>query len=147
MERLLKPVVGPVVRNPTRGRFLSPHADRYGRFLSEWGAIYERFVVPVEIGLSQAIIESGLNGRARSSARALGFCHAMRVDRNLSIAELSQRTGLSTDELRRFNPALVKRVPKRANVHLPWYVYDARRATRMLAVGRSYFDAQISLPV
>ena len=74
VERLLEPTTGPVVHNPTRGRFLSPHAERYGRFLSEWGAIYERFGVPAEIGLSQAIIESGLNGRARSSARALGFC-------------------------------------------------------------------------
>jgi len=37
-------------------------------FLSEWGAIYERFGVPAEVGLAQAIIESGLDGRARSSA-------------------------------------------------------------------------------
>ena len=256
VERLLESVAGPVVHNPTRGRFVSPHADRYGRFLSEWGSIYERFGVPAEIGLSQAIIESGLNGRARSSARALGFCqwlpmnwahlnrltpyviegynqttqapycaayltilatmygsfipalsehhaggvnvgrtvingkrlggkdtreqyligsdfarslreisrrhyrnlyrsygprlalyaemvfrntfnvmrliaenpqspiYAMRVDRTLPIAELSQRTGLLTDELRRFNPALVRRVPAKANLYLPWYVEE-----------------------
>src|SRR4030095_8990684 len=37
-------------------------------------AIYERFGVPSEIGLAQAILESGLDGRARSRARALGFC-------------------------------------------------------------------------
>ncbi len=253
VERLLELAAGPVVHNPTRGRFLSPHADRYGRFLSEWGTIYERFGVPAEIGLSQAIIESGLNGRARSSARALGFCQwlprnwahlnrltpyviegynqttqapycaayltilatmygsfvpalsehhaggvnvgrtvingkrlggqdtreqyflgstfarslrevsrrryrelfrsygprsalyaemvfgntfnvlrliaetpqspvfAMRVPRSIPIAELSQQTGLSADELKRFNPALVKRVPARANLYLPWY--------------------------
>ena len=35
----------------------------------EWGAIYERFGVPAEIGLAQAILESGLDGRARSRAR------------------------------------------------------------------------------
>ena len=69
-----EPMVGPVVHNPTRGRFLAPHAERNGGFLSEWGAIYERFGVPAEIGLAQAIVESGLNGRARSRARALGFC-------------------------------------------------------------------------
>ena len=74
VEDLLEPIVGPVVHNPTRGRFLSPNAERYGSFLEQWGDIYERFAVPAEIGLAQAIIESGLNGRARSRAQALGFC-------------------------------------------------------------------------
>jgi hypothetical protein len=72
--RLLEPVTGPLVHNPTRGQFLIPNAQRYGAFLDEWGAIYERFGVPAEIGLAQAILESGLDGRARSRARALGFC-------------------------------------------------------------------------
>jgi hypothetical protein len=71
---LLEPLIGPVISNPTRGLFLLPNARRYGSFVSEWGAIYERFGVPAEIGLAQAILESGLDGRARSSARALGFC-------------------------------------------------------------------------
>jgi hypothetical protein len=71
---LLESTVGPVLHNPTRGLFLLPHAERYGSFLGEWGAIYERFGVPGEIGLAQAILESGLNGRARSRAQALGFC-------------------------------------------------------------------------
>jgi len=71
---LLEPSVGPIVHNPTRGLFLLPNAERYGSFLGQWGAIYERFGVPGEIGLAQAILESGLNGRARSRARALGFC-------------------------------------------------------------------------
>ena len=35
---------------------------------------YERFGVPAEIGLAQAVVESGLNGTVRSRARALGFC-------------------------------------------------------------------------
>jgi hypothetical protein len=72
--QLMEPIVGPVIHNPSRGLFLLPHARRYGNFLGEWGAIYERFGVPAEIGLAQAILESGLNGRARSRARALGFC-------------------------------------------------------------------------
>ena len=37
VEDLLEAVVGPVVHNRTRGRFLSPHARRYGSFLGEWG--------------------------------------------------------------------------------------------------------------
>lgn len=72
--RLLTPITGPLVHNQTRGQFLLPNAQRYGSFLKEWGAIYERFGVPAEIGLAQAILESGLDGRARSRARALGFC-------------------------------------------------------------------------
>lgn len=72
--RLLTPIAGPLVHNPTRGEFLMPNAERYGMFLKEWGAIYERFGVPSEIGLAQAILESGLDGKARSRARALGFC-------------------------------------------------------------------------
>jgi hypothetical protein len=72
--RLLTPVTGPVVNNPTRGQFLMPNAQRYGSFLREWGTIYERFGVPAEVGLAQAILESGLDGRARSRARAIGFC-------------------------------------------------------------------------
>ena len=72
--RLLTPITGPLVHNQTRGLFLLPNAQRYGSFLREWGTIYERFGVPAEIGLAQAILESGLDGRARSRARAIGFC-------------------------------------------------------------------------
>ena len=71
---LLEKVAGPVLHNPTRGRFLLPNAFRYGSFLGEWGAIYERFGVPAEVGLAQAILESGLNPTRRSRARAVGFC-------------------------------------------------------------------------
>ena len=70
----LQSLVGPVVHNPTRGLSLLPNARRYGGFLREWGTIYERFGVPAEIGLSQAIVESGLSGTVRSRARAIGFC-------------------------------------------------------------------------
>jgi hypothetical protein len=75
VARILETAAGiPIVHNPTRGQFLLPNAERYGRFLAEWGSIYERFGVPAEIGLAQAILESGLDGRARSNARAVGFC-------------------------------------------------------------------------
>ena len=259
VERLLESAAGPVIHNPTRGRFLSPHAVRYGGFLSEWGAIYERFGVPAQVGLAQAIIESGLNGRARSSARALGFCqwlprnwahlnrlapyviegynqttqapycaayltilatmygsfipalsehhaggvnvgrtvingqrlggentreqyflgsdfardlrgialrryrdlyrtygrrsalyaemvfgnsvnvqrlvdetpqlpvYAMRAPRNIRLSEVTKQTGLSSDEVKRFNPALVKQVPAKAALYLPWYIPEFGR--------------------
>jgi len=71
---LLEPVVGPVLHNSTRGDALSKNAGRYGPFLAEWAAIYERFGVPAEIGLAQVIFESGLNGTRRSEANAVGFC-------------------------------------------------------------------------
>jgi hypothetical protein len=251
---LLEQAVGPIVHNPTRGRFLSPNARRYGSFLQEWSAIYERFGVPAEIGLAQAIIESGLNPTRRSRARAVGFCqwlpgnlrrlnnlspevieghnqttqapycaayltvlatkygsfipalsehhsggtnvgrtlisgarlggddvrdryflgsqfardlrrislygyreiyrtygprsyaysemvfgntfnvsnliastpqvriHAMRTPRAIPLAEIMRRTGLPEDEVRRFNPALLKQVPARATLYLPVYV-------------------------
>jgi hypothetical protein len=71
---LLEPAAGPIVHNMTRGRFVEPNERRYGRFLEEWGRIYERFGVPAELGLAQGLIESGLNGTVRSEARAIGFC-------------------------------------------------------------------------
>lgn len=66
--------LGPVLHNPTRGTSLLPNARRYGTFLEEWGAIYERFGVPAEIGLAQAVVESGLSGTRASEAGAKGFC-------------------------------------------------------------------------
>jgi hypothetical protein len=74
VARRLEPALGAVVSNPTRGLFLMRNVPRYGSFLNEWGLIYERFGVPAEIGLAQAILESGLNGTARSRANARGLC-------------------------------------------------------------------------
>jgi hypothetical protein len=74
VARLLEVMVGPVVHNPTRGDLLLPNATTYGGFLEEWGRIYERFGVPAELGLAQAIVESGLSGTVKSEARAIGFC-------------------------------------------------------------------------
>ncbi|TVP58044.1 MAG: hypothetical protein EA351_04580 [Gemmatimonadales bacterium] len=254
VAELLEGAAGPVLHNATRGRFLLPNVRAYGSFLEEWGHIYERFGVPAEIGIAQAILESGLNGTVRSEAGAIGFCqwlpanwnrmkqispfeieghnqttqaaycaayltilatkygsfipalsehhaggsnvgrtvingsrlggetmreqyflgaefardlrtisptrfrevvrsygprsflyaemvfgntynvtrltadipqqpvHAMRAARNLPLADIAQRTGLSVDELRRYNPALVRQVPRGAALYLPFQV-------------------------
>jgi hypothetical protein len=74
VAELLERAAGPVVHNSTRGDALSPNAGRYGAFLGEWGAIYERFGVPSDIGLAQVILESGLSAQRRSEANAIGFC-------------------------------------------------------------------------
>ena len=49
---------------------------------------------------------------------------AMRVPETTSIATIAQTTGLSRAELKRFNPALVRRVPRDANLYLPEYVAE-----------------------
>ena len=74
----LAPAIGPLLHNPTRGAFLLPNIPKYGPFLDEWSLIYERFGVPADIGLAQAVLESGLNGTARSRANALGLCQWLR---------------------------------------------------------------------
>src|SRR5436190_3406203 len=71
---LMERVAGPVLNNSTRGDALLRNVGRYGPFLAEWSAIYERFGVPADIGLAQVIFESGLNGTRRSEANAVGFC-------------------------------------------------------------------------
>jgi hypothetical protein len=256
VAQLMERAAGPVLHNSTRGDALLRSAPRYGPFLEEWGAIYERFGVPAEIGLAQVIFESGLNGTRRSEANAIGFCqwlqknwkrlnylspipiegrnqttqapycaaylsilatkygsfipalsehnaggtnvgrtlingehlgaadvreryflgsklardlrelpgkeyedvyksygprshlyaemvfgntfnvrsliastpqisiHAMRTPRTISVAEIVKQTDLSADEVRRFNPALVDRVPARATLYLPQYVSE-----------------------
>jgi LysM repeat protein len=43
----------------------------------------------------------------------------MRTTRAFSLDDIRQRTGLSADQLKRFNPALVRRVPKGATLYLP----------------------------
>ena len=55
-----------------------PNVPRYGPFLREWSLIYERFGVPAEIGLSQAILESGLNGTADRARTRWGLCQWLR---------------------------------------------------------------------
>jgi hypothetical protein len=62
------------------------------------------------------------NVRHLTAATPQRKIYAMRVQRALPITEIARRTGLSADEIRRFNPALVKKVPAGANLYLPLYV-------------------------
>jgi hypothetical protein len=48
----------------------------------------------------------------------------MRAPRALTLTEIARKAGLTTDEVKRFNPALVRQVPKGANLYLPFYVSD-----------------------
>ena len=50
--------------------------------------------------------------------------HAMRVTRSIDLAEIARESGVSESEVRRYNPALVKRVPAGATLYLP--VHHAR---------------------
>ena len=124
---LLERAAGPVLHNSTRGDALLMNAGRYGPFLAEWGAIYERFGVPAEIGLAQVILESGLNGTRRSEANAVGFCQWLQT-------ELEATEPLLTDADRRTEPdhagALLRRVPVGARHEVRIVHSGALRAQR-----------------
>ncbi|HUF23903.1 MAG TPA: hypothetical protein VMN81_07240 [Vicinamibacterales bacterium] len=74
IARRLEADAGPVLHNETRGDFAAPGLRQYGPLMAEWGRIYERFGVPREIGLAQALLESGFIGTRRSEANAVGLC-------------------------------------------------------------------------
>jgi hypothetical protein len=91
---LIERAAGPVLHNSTRGDALLMNAPRYGSFLAEWGAIYERFGVPADVGLAQVVFESGLSGTRRSNANAVGFCQWQQKNWN----RLGQFAGLPIQE-------------------------------------------------
>ena len=47
---------------------------------------------------------------------------AMRLSKAVQALDISARTGIKPDEVKRFNPALGARVPAQANLYLPFYV-------------------------
>ncbi len=80
VAHLLERAAGPVLHNSTRGDSLLQSMPTYGSFVGEWSAIYERFGVPGDIGLAQAILESGMSGTRRSEANAVGFCQWLQAN-------------------------------------------------------------------
>jgi hypothetical protein len=53
--------------------------------------------------------------------------YAMRTPRAIPLSEIVERTGLSADEVRRFNPALTDRVPAGATLYLPMHFSEFGR--------------------
>jgi hypothetical protein len=51
----------------------------------------------------------------------------MRTDRPIPLTEVTRRTKLSADEVQRYNPALSRQVPARANLYLPMYLPEFGR--------------------
>src|SRR5690606_22440355 len=45
--------------------------------------------------------------------------HAIRTSRSIPLSEIVRKTGLAAAEVKRFNPALVSRVPAGATLYLP----------------------------
>jgi len=64
--------------------------------------------------------------RLMASTRQMPI-YAMRTTRIIPLAEIIERTHLSPDEVRRFNPALVDRVPVGATLYLPSNVSEFGR--------------------
>ncbi len=136
---LLERTDGPVLHNATRGDALRPNAVRYGRFLAEWSAIYERFGDHSSCRRPRTRSPAALAGSHLCAEMVFGNTfivrnliastpqvriYAMRTPRTISLAEIMKRTGLPADEVRRFNPALGERVPAQALLYLPGYISE-----------------------
>ena len=53
-----------------------------------------------------------------------GPIFAMRAPRRILLTEITKRTGLPVNEVKRYNLALVRQVPAQADLYLPSYVED-----------------------
>jgi hypothetical protein len=73
---------------------------------------------------AEMVFGNMVNVRQLMAASDQERIHAMRVPRALRLTDITKRTRLSADEIRRFNPALVRQVPAQATVYLPMYVKD-----------------------
>ena len=73
---------------------------------------------------AEMVFGNTINVRNLVASTSQVSIHAMRAPRAISLAEIVKRTGLAADEVRRFNPALVDRVPAQATLYLPSYVSE-----------------------
>ena len=71
---------------------------------------------------AEMVFGNGLNITRMMNETPQARVFAMRTPRALPISEVMAESGLSRDDVRRFNPALVRRVPARAHVYLPEHV-------------------------
>jgi hypothetical protein len=70
---------------------------------------------------AEMVFGNTFNARTLTTSTPQTPIYAMRTPRTISLDEIIDRTHLSADELRRFNPALVDKVPARATLYLPFY--------------------------
>ena len=87
-------------------RTLAP--DRYSDIYRTYG--------PRSYSYAEMVFGNTFNVRHLSASTPQQQIFAMRTTRSIPITEISQRMGMSAEQVRRFNPALVKRVPAGATL-------------------------------
>jgi hypothetical protein len=70
---------------------------------------------------------------------------AMRISKSVQALDISARTGIKPDEVKRFNPALGARVPAQANLYLPLLRAAVRTRRLVLAVVHRRRNMQAAL--
>ena len=80
-----------------------------------WTGTWLPLIVPYFFG-------NAYNVRRFTGSTAQQRIFAMRTTRAIPLSEVARVAKLSTDEVKRFNPALVRRVPKGATLYLPKYI-------------------------
>ena len=76
---------------------------------------------------AEMVFGNAFNVKQLRSQMSQSSVYAMRAPRNIGLAEVTRVTGLSSDEVKRFNPALVRQVPSGANLYLPDYIPEFGR--------------------
>jgi hypothetical protein len=89
--------------------------------LQEYRDLYRTYG-PRSYRYAEMIVGNTFNVRSMTASIPQVRIHAMRTSRAIPLAEITKRSGLSADEVRRFNPALLRRVPANANLYLPVHV-------------------------
>jgi hypothetical protein len=89
----------------------------------EYAEVYKSYG-PRSYLYAEMVFGNTFNIRRLIAATPQISINAMRTPRSIALAEITERTGLSADEVRRFNPALVERVPAYATLYLPDYVSE-----------------------
>ena len=89
------------------------YEDVYGSY-GVRSHLYAEMVFGNRVNVSQLIVVDTPGCRSMRCARRVRF----------RLSKSSTRTDLAADEVRRFNPALVDRVPARATIYLPFYVSE-----------------------
>ena len=112
-----------------RGRyFLGSQFARDLRQISLYGYrdIYRTYG-PRSYLYSEMVFGNAFNVTALEASTPQARIYAMRTARPIAMTEITRRTRLSIDEVRRFNPALLKQVPARSTLYLPSYVSEFGR--------------------